>query len=253
MKKHFLFFLVLLFVAMKANAQQQRFADATYVFVHGAWGGGWEYKKVDSILTAQGHKVYRPTMTGLGERVHLANADINLSTHIQDIVNMILFEDLHNITLVGHSYGGMVISGVAEQIPDRIGKLIYVDAFVPNDGESLFTSRGEKETRAMIMPHVKNGMIEYFFGPTKPTPPTDVPHPLKTQTETLSIKNPAVKKIATYYVLMLPDNGDATNAGFAPFAQRAKERGWKILQLIGNHYPMRFQPENFIVTLKKCK
>ncbi|WP_435355465.1 alpha/beta fold hydrolase [Emticicia sp. SJ17W-69] len=247
MIKHFLFFVLLLFINVRANAQKQ-----TYVFVHGAWGGGWEYKMVDSMLSAQGHQVYRPTMTGLGERVHLANSEINLSTHIQDIVNMILFENLHDITLVGHSYGGMVISGVAERIPERIAKLIYLDAFVPNDGESLFTARGENEARAMIMPHVKDGMIEYFFGPTKPTPPTDVPHPLKTQTETLSIKNPAVKSIQSFYILMLP-SGDANKANFAFFAQRAKERGWKMIEMNGDHYPMRNQVKNFIITLSKCK
>lgn len=247
MKKHLLFLSFLIAISLQSFAQKQ-----TYVFVHGAWGGGWEYKQVDSLLTAQGHKVYRPTMTGLGERVHLANPDINLSTHITDIVNVILFEDLHNITLVGHSYGGMVISGVAERVPERIGKLIYVDAFVPNDGESLFTARGEKDSWAIIKPHVKDGMIEYFFGPTKPTPPTDVPQSLKTNTETLFIKNPAVKKIPTSYVLMT-QNQDIEKAGFAPFAKRAKQRRWQLLTLEGDHYPMRNQTENFIVTLSKCK
>lgn len=222
----------------------------TYVFVHGAWGGGWEYKKVDSILTSQGHKVYRPTMTGLGERVHLANADINLSTHIMDIVNVILFEDLPNVVLVGHSYGGMVISGVAEQVPERIRKLIYLDAFVPENGESLFLSRGPNGD-AMTKPFTKNGFVNYFFGPTKPTPPTDVPQPLKTFTEPLAITNPAVKKISTSYILMT-QNHDAEKAGFAPFAVRAKQRGWQILQLEGGHYAMRDQPVELVKILSKC-
>jgi pimeloyl-ACP methyl ester carboxylesterase len=191
-------------------------------------------------------------MTGLGERVHLANADINLSTHIADIVNVIRFENLQNVILVGHSYGGMVISGVAEQVPDRIAKLIYLDAFVPNDGESLFATRGETEATAMTKPFTKDGFISYFFGPTSPTPPTDVPHPLKTMTETLSIKNPLVKQIPTFYILMT-QNGDVEKAGFAPFANRAKQRGWKLLTLEGNHYPMRNQPEIFVKTLEKCE
>lgn len=246
MKKYLVFALFILSTSL-SYAQKK-----TYVFVHGAWGGGWEYKNIDSILTAQGHKVYRPTMTGLGERVHLANADINLSTHIMDIVNVMLFEDLHDVVLVGHSYGGMVISGVAEKLPQRIKQLIYLDAFVPNDGESLFTARGEKETMAIIMPHVKEGMIEYFFGPIKPTPPTDVPHPLKTQTETLTLKNPAVKNISTYYILMT-QNQNVEKAGFAPFAARAKQHGWQILQLEGGHYAMRDQPAELVKTLMKCK
>lgn len=224
----------------------------TFLFVHGGWGGGWEYKKIDSILTAKGDIVYRPTMTGLGERVHLANPDINLTTHINDIVNVIKFEDLHNVILVGHSYGGMVITGVAEQVPDRIGKMIYLDAFVPNDGESLFAARGETEATAMTKQFTKDGFVAYFFGPTNPIPPTDVPQSLKTFTEPLSVKNPAVKKIPTFYILMAP-NGDVSKAGFAPFAERAKQRGWKIVQLNGDHYPMRNNPTELIKTLEKCK
>ncbi len=245
--------LTALFVLLLLNnfVQAQR-TPQTFLFVHGAWGGGWEYKKIDSLLVSQGDKAYHPTLTGLGERVHLANADINLSTHISDIVNVIRFEDLHNVILVGHSYGGMVISGVAEQVPDRIAKLIYLDAFVPNDGESLLTARGETEATSSIKPFIKDGFVSYFLGKTNPNPPTDVSQPLKTFTEPLSIKNPAVKVIPTFYILMT-SNGDVTKAGFAPFANRAKERGWKILQLEGNHYAMRNQPEELIKTLEKCK
>ena len=97
----------------------------TYVIVHGAWGGGWDWKHVDQLLTADGHKVYRPTLTGQGERSHLASTNIDLDTHIQDIVNVIVWEDLHNVVLIGHSYGGMVITGVADRAPDRIRRLVY--------------------------------------------------------------------------------------------------------------------------------
>ena len=245
---------VMLFLCSFIQAQNpsaQR-TSQTFLFVHGAWGGGWEYKKVDSLFAAQGDKAYHPTLTGLGERVHLANADINLSTHITDIVNVMRFEDLHNVILVGHSYGGMVISGVAEQVPDRIAKLIYLDAFVPNDGESLLSARGETEATSSIKPHIKEGFVSYFFGKTNPNPPTDVSQPLKTFTEPLSIKNPLVKDIPTFFILMAP-KGDATKANFAPFANRAKERGWQVLQMTGNHYPMRNQPEEFIKILNLCK
>ncbi len=223
----------------------------TFLFVHGAWGGGWEYRKVDSILTAQGDVVYHPTLTGLGERVHLANPDISLKTHITDIVNVFRFDDLHDVILVGHSYGGMVISGVAEQIPDRIKQLIYLDAFVPNNGESLFASRGPNGD-AMTKPHTKDGFVNYFFGPTKLTPPTDVPQPLKTFTEPLVISNAAVLKIPASYILMT-QNGDTQKAGFAPFAARAKQRNWQVLTLEGGHYAMRDQPANLVQLLEKCK
>lgn len=223
----------------------------TYLFVHGAWGGGWEYKTVDSLLRAQGDKVYHPTLTGLGERVHLANTDINLTTHITDIVNVFRFEDLHDVILVGHSYGGMVISGVAEQIPDRIKQLVYLDAFVPNNGESLFASRGPNGD-AMTKPLTQDGFVGYPFGPTKPVPPTDVPQPLKTFSEPLTVSNPAVLKIPTSYILMTKD-GDTQKAGFASFAERAKQRTWQILTLEGGHYAMRDQPANLVQLLAKCK
>lgn len=243
--KKLLFSVVIIFFVNLTFGQTRQ----TYLFVSGAWGGGWEYKKVDSILTAQGHKVYRPTMTGLGERVHLANAEISLSTHINDIVNVILFEDLRNITLVGHSYGGMVISGVAEQVPERIKKLIYLDAFVPNDGESIQKINGPAWEQ-MIVPIVKNGLISYPFGATKPLPPTDVPQPLKTFTETLKINNPLVPKISTTYILMMKDGkGDFIEWG----ASRAKKRGWPILTLEGGHYAMRDQPTELVKILEKCK
>ena len=125
----------------------------TFLFVPGAWDGGWDYAKVDSILRIEGDIVYRPTLTGLGERVHLSNANINLTTYVTDVVNVIKFEDLHNIILVGHSFGGMVLSGVAEQVSDRISQLVYLDAMVPNDGESAKDVCGELWDKVMYPPH----------------------------------------------------------------------------------------------------
>src|SRR5664280_2771046 len=114
-----------------------RHPQFTYVIVHGAWGGGWDWKHVDQLLTADGYKVYRPTLTGQGEHSNLASTNIDLDTHIQDIVNVILWENLHDVVLVGHSYGGMIITGVAARVPDRIKHVIYLDALVPNNGECV--------------------------------------------------------------------------------------------------------------------
>jgi pimeloyl-ACP methyl ester carboxylesterase len=110
---------------------------ASYVLVHGAWHGGWCWKRVAPLLRAAGHDVYTPTLTGLGERVHLATPDVDLSTHVSDIVNVIEFEDLRDVILMGHSYGGQVVTGVAGAIPERISQLAYLDAFVPDDGEAI--------------------------------------------------------------------------------------------------------------------
>jgi pimeloyl-ACP methyl ester carboxylesterase len=111
---------------------------AHIVLVAGAWLGGWCWKRVAPILRAAGHDVYAPTLTGLGERCHLAHPGIDLDTHVQDIVNVLDFEDLDRAVLVGHSYSGMVITGVAERVPARLVHLVYVDASVPLDGESMF-------------------------------------------------------------------------------------------------------------------
>src|SRR5437879_1752139 len=106
---------------------------ATFVLVHGAWHGGWCWKKLTPLLRSNGHDVFTPTLTGLGERAHLANQAIDLTTHIEDVVSTLDYEDLRGVILVGHSYGGIVISGVADRIPARIGCVVYLDAFVPED------------------------------------------------------------------------------------------------------------------------
>jgi pimeloyl-ACP methyl ester carboxylesterase len=115
---------------------------STYVLVHGAWGGSFGWRKVRPLLQQAGHQVFTPSLTGLGERSHLARPEVNLSTNIQDVYNAIWYEDLSDIILVGHSYGGMVVTGVADRMPERIQHLVYLDAFVPADGQSLFDMGG---------------------------------------------------------------------------------------------------------------
>jgi pimeloyl-ACP methyl ester carboxylesterase len=109
----------------------------TFVLVHGSWHGGWCWRRVTDRLERRGHKVYTPTLTGLGERVHLLTASVDLNTHITDVVNVIKFEDLKDIVLVGHSYAGCVISGVAEQMLPSIASIVFVDAFLPEDGQRM--------------------------------------------------------------------------------------------------------------------
>jgi len=115
---------------------------ATYVLVHGGGHGGWCYQKVTRRLQAAGHTVYAPTLTGLGERSHLRSPAIDLDTHIHDVVSMLHHEDLHDVILVGHSYGGMVITGIADRATDRIGRLVYLDAANPVNGQSLVDVAG---------------------------------------------------------------------------------------------------------------
>ena len=110
---------------------------ATYVLVHGGGHGGWCYQRVARLLQAEGHVVYAPTLTGLGERAHLLNADVDLDCHIDDVAAVLRFEDLRDVILVGHSYGGMVITGTADRVPERIGRLVFLDAANPTNGQSL--------------------------------------------------------------------------------------------------------------------
>jgi pimeloyl-ACP methyl ester carboxylesterase len=108
----------------------------TFVLVHGAWHGGWCFSRVAALLRLSGHIVYTPTLTGLGERSHLYSPAINASTHVQDIVNVIEFEDLEDVILVGHSYAGQIITKVADTLPERVAQLVYLDGYVGEDGKS---------------------------------------------------------------------------------------------------------------------
>ncbi len=108
----------------------------TFVLVHGAWHGGWCWQRVADRLRGAGHKVFTPTLTGLGERSHLLRAGIDLTTHIADVVNVMKWERLEDVVLCGHSYGGMVISGVAEEMAAAIRSIVFLDAFVPKNGEA---------------------------------------------------------------------------------------------------------------------
>ena len=110
---------------------------ATFVLVHGGGHGGWCYQRLARLLRAEGHEVHCPTLTGLGERSHLLNPSINLDTHIEDVVQLLFHEDLHDVYLAGHSYGGMVITGVADRALGRVGHLVFLDAAQPQNGEAL--------------------------------------------------------------------------------------------------------------------
>jgi pimeloyl-ACP methyl ester carboxylesterase len=109
---------------------------ATFVLVHGAWTGGWFWWRVGKALQEAGHQVVRPTLTGCGERAHLATREVDLKLHIEDVANALRYEDVHRVVLAGHGYGGMVITGAADREPARIGHLVYVDAFTPENGQS---------------------------------------------------------------------------------------------------------------------
>lgn len=229
-------------LALAAPLAAREGAPQTFLIVHGAWGGAWQFAKVDPLLRERGYDVRRVTLTGLGERVHLASPDIGLQTHIDDVVNVILFENLRDIVLLGHSYGGMVISGVAQRVPDRIARLVYLDAILPNDGESLVTARGERPGSLDLAKMTRDGfLIPFWVRPDKPHP-FDVPHPLKTFTDPVALKNPAAEKIPALYILTVDPGKKPEEDDFWPFAERARARGWPVVEMAGDHNPQWRQP-----------
>jgi pimeloyl-ACP methyl ester carboxylesterase len=229
--------LLALLVASSADAPEARAQGAppadgvTYVIVHGAWGGGWAWRGVDSLLTARGH------------RVHLGTAETGLSTHIQDVVNTLLFEELDDVVLIGHSYGGMVVTGVADRVPDRIRHLVYLDAFLPEDGESVTTINGQ--TGGGMANQAVNGFIVPAWRDPNAPPPGDVPHPVATFTERLSLTDAeALGRIPSTYILTM-DPGAQRDA-FSPYAERAKARGWRVLQMEADHNPQWSKPAELV-------
>ena len=178
--------------------------SSTYVLVHGGGHGGWCWGPVTRLLRAQGHEVFAPTLTGLADRAHLLSAKVGLDTHITDIVRLIEYEDLRAVILVGHSYGGMVVTGAADRLGDRIAGLVYLDAAIPHDGEALldispglFALAGE--TRVVdgvelgLWPDAASGAIYGLAG--EPCEEWAVarltPHPWRTLTDRLSLQDPA--------------------------------------------------------------
>ena len=189
---------------------------ATFVLVHGGAHGGWCYQRVARLLQAEGHAVYAPTMTGVGERAHLVSAEVDLDLHIRDIVAVLHAEDLHDVILVGHSYGGMVITGVADRVPDRVGKLVYLDAANPGNGQSLADIAAPLMDAAYQSMRVVDGVELVLFPGTEPMPnygvtdPDDIawmaerltPHPWKCFTQPLVLTNEgAIAAIPQFHIV----------------------------------------------------
>ncbi len=236
-----LFGLVCVVAPLSPLSGQPAAKQPVLVSVHGAWAGGWQMQKVAPLLEAKGWKVYRPSMSGLGEHFNTASPDIGLDDHINDIVNLILFEDLHDVILLGHSYGGMIITGVADRIPDRIHRLVYLDAFLPEDGENVLAIRraGTLEIERMS----KDGFIIPSWVKPDKLPPKDVPHPLKTFTDPIVLKNPARVKVPATYVLTVDPGKKPEDDNFFPSSERARARSWPVLIMPADHVPQWRLPE----------
>jgi len=227
----------------------------TFLVCHGAWSAGWAWKKMHPLMAAGGHRLVTPTYTGLGERAHLANPSIDLETHIEDVLNVITYEDLRDIVLVGHSYGGMVATGVADRARDRVTQLIYVDAFVPGDGQSLLDL--DEVARPRMEELKNNGEWRAPPSPTPPdTSPTDlewlstrrVPMPIKCFETALKLRGGALTLPRSYIYATRITPQDT----FGPFARQAKsDPAWGYHEIDASHSPNVTAPEALMALLTK--
>ena len=228
---------------------------ASIVLAHGAWSAAWAWKKMRPLIRASGHEFFSPTYTGLGERDHLARPDVDLSTHIQDVLSVLEFEDLKDVTLLGHSYGGMVATGVADKAPDRIARVVYIDAFAPRDGQSLFDLVGPKAEANMRAGAQRDG--DGWKLPLNPMPPDTAPEdvawavprrrpqPIKTFEQKITLVSQSVP--ARHYIYARKNGpGDV----FRQFGDRARtEAGWKYYEIDASHNPHITCPEVLMAML----
>jgi pimeloyl-ACP methyl ester carboxylesterase len=212
---------------------------ATFVLVHGSYHGGWCWQKVARLLRQHGHDVYTPTLTGLGERSHLCTPQVGLDLHIRDITQVLEYEDLREVMLTGHSYGGMVITGVAAACPQRLARLIYLDAFVPQDGQSVFDLRPGMQERWeglaagegqgwRVPPPDAAAMGVSNAADAAWVQPRLTPMPLATHQQPLRLPSgPARQVLRTYILCRL--------GGFQAIAQAVQAQGWDYYELETGH------------------
>ena len=213
---------------------------ATVVIVHGWWSGGWYFQPIARQLRAAGHEVYTPTVTGVGERVHLASPEIRLETHVQDIVNVLEYEDLHDVVLVGFSYGGMIVTVVADRVPERISRLVYLDAFVPRDGESLRDIIPELSAR---MEETARAEGDGWRVPRLPPQPRKTPQPFGPFGDGVVLRGGDVnERIPRTYVLFSRNRYPHAPV-MARMGERAREAGWEFIDLPVDHTAPEDDPE----------
>jgi len=246
-------------ISGSSMAPAQPLRRMTYVLVPPAWHGGWCWKKVKHLLQARGHNVCTPTLTGLGERSHLARPEIGLDIHVQDIVNVLTYEDLSGVVLVGHSSSGVVITGVAERAPERLAHMVYLDAFVPEDGQSIWDMipadrRGAME--ALVNTEGKGWLLPRFGPPPwerfvpevwHVTDEADLrwmlarlgPTPFGHFKEPVRRTNPAAERVPRTYIRCTLYQ----HAGFDRYAEKARHlAGWRYRELASHHHPAVTNP-----------
>ena len=231
---------------------------ATFVVAHGAWSAGFVWKKMHPLLQAKGHRLFTPSHTGLGERVHLANPEITLDTHIEDIVQVLFHEDLHDVFLIGHSYGGLVATGVADRMPERLKAVIYLDAFAPSNGDTMLDLATPESKARWLDGAAKIG--EGWRVPSNPLPPDTSPEdvawitprrhaqPIKTMTTPMKLTRGETQLPRAYIYCTRIGPGDM----FGPFARKAKEdKRWRYFEMDASHSPHVTAPDALAAILDR--
>ena len=230
----------------------------TFVLVHGAWHGGWCWERVATPLRQMGHRVFTPTLTGLGERSHLLTPDVDLHTFVRDVCNLIQWERLHDVVLVGHSFAGLVISGVADAMPDRIRQLVYLDAFILESGVSTFDT-----LPAAIVDKLRQAAMASGEVPALPSPkpaslglaqPEDVefvqdrltPHPLRSYETALNLTKPLGAGLPACYIHCTEPSFPAVDGSRQWVRQRTD---WTWQTLACGHDAMVSAPELVVEAL----
>ena len=231
---------------------------AVFVVAHGAWSAAWAWKKMRPLLRAAGHELWTPTYTGLGERAHLASPTVDLDTHIADLIGMLEMEDLRDVVLIAHSYGGMVATGVADRARERIAQLVYLDAFVPHDGQSLFDLQ-PADARVRMRELARTDGEGWRLPPTQmpaDTPDADVtwasgrrrPQPIRTFEQPLRLAGNAAPPPRSYIYCQRSAPADV----FRQFAERAqRESGWRYFEIDASHNPHITAPQALLDLLAK--
>ncbi len=221
----------------------------TFVLVHGAWHGGWCWRRVADRLEQQGHRVYAPTLTGVADRSHLLTADISLATQITDIVNLMKWNDLTDVVLVGHSYGGLVISGVAEQMEHAIASIVFLDAFVPENGQSLVDLTGgmsadrireAKRNGAIAVPPIPSSVFKVNELDAAWVDKMCTPHPIRCFLDAIPLAGARDRIARKSYILASVYAGST----FVPtHARLTKDPSWRTYDVPCGHDVMLDMPD----------
>jgi pimeloyl-ACP methyl ester carboxylesterase len=240
---------------------------ATFVLVPCAWAGAWIWREIAAGLRAAGHTVFTPALSGMGELVSQATPAITLATHVDNVVTLLNREDLHQVHLVGWSYGGLVISGVAERVPDRLAQLIYLDATVAANGQSGNEAEGAspEEIEEMAASGVAVGLPGFFthapaaawLAESMPDPEVRAwvlanftPQPMATYTQPLALANPAAARVPRTFIFCTEGKGNASDDHSVLTLERVcRDPAWRVVRVHDTHMAPVNHPAAMAATL----